>query len=163
MTVNRQHATTAECLPKPWQEECSGKLLLKNEAGIRQPLHPTTKRREDGLLHLIVLDHWRLLALANHRSSIDTTRRRARNAPMKHTHHHIQEGQRFLTPEGMEWEVSSFVVTRRDEPPHVALVKPLDRLTRKVVAVDALFDKRFFNVIDSSDKTVAEAEDETNH
>ena len=63
-------------------------------------------------------------------------------------HHHILEGQRFRALEGMEWEVSNFVLTHRDENPHVALVKPLDRLTRKVIAVDALFDKRLFNVID---------------
>ena len=68
---------------------------------------------------------------------------------MKRTqHHHILEGQRFRAIEGMEWEVSNFVLTHRDENPHVALVKPLDRLTRKVIAVDALFDKRLFNVID---------------
>ncbi len=63
-------------------------------------------------------------------------------------HHHILEGQRFRAIEGMEWEVLNFVLTHRDENPHVALVKPLDRLTRKVIAVDALFDKRLFNVID---------------
>ncbi len=63
-------------------------------------------------------------------------------------HHHILEGQRFRALEGMEWEVSNFVITHRDEQPHVALVKPLDRLTRKVISVDALFDKRLFNVID---------------
>ena len=63
-------------------------------------------------------------------------------------HHHIQEGQRFLTPEGREWEVSNYVLTLRDEHPHVALVKPMDKLTRKVISVDALFDKRLFNVID---------------
>ncbi len=63
-------------------------------------------------------------------------------------HHRILEGQRFRAHEGMEWEVSNFVLTHRDENPHVALVKPLDRLTRKVIAVDALFDKRLFNVID---------------
>ena len=63
-------------------------------------------------------------------------------------HHHILEGQRFRALEGMEWEVTNFVLTHRDENPHVALVKPLDRLTRKVIAVDALFDKRLFNVID---------------
>ncbi len=60
----------------------------------------------------------------------------------------IQQGQRFRAIEGMEWEVSNFVLTHRDENPHVALVKPLDRLTRKVIAVDALFDKRLFNVVD---------------
>ena len=68
---------------------------------------------------------------------------------MKRTqHHNILEGQRFLALEGMEWEFSNFVLTHRDEQPHVALVKPLDRLTRKVISVDALFDKRLFNVID---------------
>ena len=68
---------------------------------------------------------------------------------MKRTQqHYILEGQRFRATEGMEWEVSNFVLTHRDENPHVALVKPLDRLTRKVIAVDALFDKRLFNVMD---------------
>ncbi len=63
-------------------------------------------------------------------------------------HHHIQEGQRFRAQEGMEWEFAEFILTHRDEHPHVALVKPLDRLSRKVISVDALFDKRLFNVID---------------
>ena len=63
-------------------------------------------------------------------------------------HHRELEGQRFLALEGMEWEVSEFIRTHRDEHPQVALVKPLDRLTRKVISVDALFDKRLFNVID---------------
>ncbi len=68
---------------------------------------------------------------------------------MQHTpHHHIPEGQRFRALEGMEWEFSEFILTHRDEHPHVALVKPQDRLTRKVISVDALFDKRLFNVID---------------
>jgi len=63
-------------------------------------------------------------------------------------HHDILEVQRFRALEGMEWEFSNFVLTHRDEHPHVALVKPLDRLTRKVISVDALFDKRLFNAID---------------
>ena len=63
-------------------------------------------------------------------------------------HHHIPEGQRFRAQEGMEWEFSEFILTHRDQQPHVALVKPLDRLTRKVISVDALFDKRLFKVID---------------
>ncbi len=68
---------------------------------------------------------------------------------MQRTQHpHILEGQRFRALEGMEWEFSRFVLTHRDERPHVALVKPLDRLTRKVISVDALFDKRLFNIID---------------
>ncbi len=62
--------------------------------------------------------------------------------------HSISEGQRFRALEGMEWEFTEFILTHRDERPHVALVKPLDRLTRKVISVDALFDKRLFNVID---------------
>ncbi len=57
-------------------------------------------------------------------------------------HHHIPEGQRFRAQEGMEWEFSEFILTYRDEHPHVALVKPLNRLTRKVISVDALFVKR---------------------
>lgn len=48
----------------------------------------------------------------------------------------------------MEWEFTEFIPTHRDEHPHVALVKPLDRLTRKVISVDALFDKRLFKLID---------------
>lgn len=48
----------------------------------------------------------------------------------------------------MEWVFSEFIMTHRDEHPHVALVKPLDKLTRKVISVDALFDKRLFRVID---------------
>ena len=69
---------------------------------------------------------------------------------MQRTHHHqILEGQRFRALEGMEWEFSGYVLTYRDdELPHVSLVKPLDRLTRKVISVDALFDKRLFNAID---------------
>jgi hypothetical protein len=63
-------------------------------------------------------------------------------------HPRIPHGQRFRALEGMEWEFSEFILTYRDEPPHVALVKPLDRLTRKVISVDALFDKRLFSVID---------------
>ncbi len=63
-------------------------------------------------------------------------------------HHRVLEGQRFRALEGMEWEFSEFILTHRDEHPHVALVKPLDRLTRKVISVDALFDKRLFKVID---------------
>ena len=63
-------------------------------------------------------------------------------------HHHILEGQRFRALEGMEWEFAEFILTHRDEHPHVALVKPQDRLTRKVISVDALFDKRLFNVVD---------------
>ena len=63
-------------------------------------------------------------------------------------HQRISEGQRFRAQEGMEWEFAEFILTHRDELPHVALVKPLDRLTRKVISVDALFDKRLFNVID---------------
>ena len=60
----------------------------------------------------------------------------------------IPEGQRFRAIEGMEWEFSEFILTHRDEHTHVALVKPQDRLTRKVISVDALFDKRLFNVVD---------------
>ena len=63
-------------------------------------------------------------------------------------HPRLSQGQRFRALDGMEWEFSEFILTRRDELPHVALVKPLDRLTRKVISVDALFDKRLFNVID---------------
>ena len=63
-------------------------------------------------------------------------------------HHRILEGQRFRALDGMEWEFSEFILTHHDEHPHVALVKPLDRLTKKVISVDALFDKRLFNVID---------------
>ena len=63
-------------------------------------------------------------------------------------HHRILAGQRFRALEGMEWEFADFVLTYRDEHPHVALVKPLDRLTRKVISVDALFDKRLFRVVD---------------
>jgi hypothetical protein len=63
-------------------------------------------------------------------------------------HHRIAEGQRFRALEGMEWEFTEFILTYRDELPHAALVKPLDRLTRKVISVDALFDKRLFNLID---------------
>jgi len=48
----------------------------------------------------------------------------------------------------MEWEFAEFITTHRHEHPHVALVEPLDRLTRKVISVDALLDKRIFNVID---------------
>ncbi len=62
-------------------------------------------------------------------------------------HHRVLEGQRFRAQEGMEWEFAEFILTHRDEHPHVALVKPLDRLTRKVISVDALFDKRLFHVI----------------
>ena len=62
--------------------------------------------------------------------------------------HRIPEGQRFRALEGMEWEFAEFILTHRDEHPHVALVKPLDKLTRKVISVDALFDKRLFIVID---------------
>ena len=62
--------------------------------------------------------------------------------------HRIPAGQRFRALEGMEWEFAEFILTHRDEHPHVALVKPLDRLTRKVISVDALFDKRLFIVID---------------
>jgi hypothetical protein len=63
-------------------------------------------------------------------------------------HHRIQQGQRFHSLEGMEWEFSNFILTYREEHPHVALVKPLDRLSRKVISVDALFDKRLFKTID---------------
>lgn len=62
--------------------------------------------------------------------------------------HRIQQGQRFHSLEGMEWEFAEFILTYRDEHPHVALVKPLDRLSRKVISVDALFDKRLFSAID---------------
>jgi hypothetical protein len=64
-------------------------------------------------------------------------------------HHRILEGQRFRALEGMEWEFSEFILTHRGEHPHVALVKPLDRLTRKVISVDALLDKRLFSLIES--------------
>jgi hypothetical protein len=47
----------------------------------------------------------------------------------------------------MVWEVSEIIRTY-DELPHVALVKPQDRLTRKVISVDALFDKRLFSVVE---------------
>jgi hypothetical protein len=57
-------------------------------------------------------------------------------------------GQRFRTLEGREWEFLEFVTTYCGELPHVALVKPLERLTRKVISVDALFDKRLFRVVD---------------
>ena len=53
------------------------------------------------------------------------------------------EGRRFRALEGMEWEVSEFIPTYHDEHPHVALVKPRDRLTRKVISVDALFDNLY--------------------
>ena len=66
----------------------------------------------------------------------------------RNQHHQIPEGQRFRALEGMEWEFAEFIMTHRDEHPHVALVKPLDKLTRKVISVDALFDKRLFIVID---------------
>ena len=62
-------------------------------------------------------------------------------------HEHLLEGQRFCTLEGREWEFAGFILTHFDKHPHVALVKPLDRKTRKVISVDALFDKRLFNAV----------------
>ena len=68
---------------------------------------------------------------------------------MRRTQHHRElEGQHFRALEGMVWEVSEFILTHHDEHPHVALVKPRDRLTRKVISVDALFDKRLFKLVD---------------
>ena len=68
---------------------------------------------------------------------------------MPRTQHHGElEGQRFRAPEGMVWEVSEFIRTHHDQHPHVALIKPQDRSTKKVISVDALFDKRLFNVVD---------------
>ncbi len=70
---------------------------------------------------------------------------------MPRTRHHCEldlaPGQRFRSPDGMVWEVSEFI-RMHGEPPHVALVKLEDRLTRKVISVDALFDKRLFSVVD---------------
>ena len=62
-------------------------------------------------------------------------------------HERILAGQRFRTVEGREWEFTEFILTHFDKHPHVALVKPQDRLTRKVISVDALFDKRLFSEI----------------
>ncbi len=59
----------------------------------------------------------------------------------------LAPGQRFRSPDGIVWEVSEFI-RMHGEPPHVALVKLEDRLTRKVISVDALFDKRLFSAVD---------------
>ena len=77
-----------------------------------------------------------------------STRKGAQCGMQRTPHHRLLEGQRFRASEGMEWEFSQFIVTYRDEHPHVALVKPRDRLTRKVISVDALFDKKLFSAID---------------
>ena len=56
-------------------------------------------------------------------------------------------GQRFRAPDGIVWEMVGFPQTH-DEYPHVALVKLEDRFSRKVISVDALFDKRLFSVVE---------------
>ena len=56
-------------------------------------------------------------------------------------------GQRFRAPDGIVWEVLEPAQTH-DEYPHVALVKLEDRLTRKVISVDALFDTRLFSMVE---------------
>ena len=67
------------------------------------------------------------------------------------TWHHreldLAPGRRFRAPDAIVWKVSEFIRTH-DELPHVALVKLEDRLTRKVISVDALFDKRLFSVVE---------------
>ena len=75
----------------------------------------------------------------------------AQTGDMPSTQHHreldIARGQHFRARDGIVWEVSE-IIRRYDELPHVALVKPQDRLTRKVISVDALFDKRLFSVVE---------------
>lgn len=62
-------------------------------------------------------------------------------------HPDLPAGQRFRTPDGIVWEVLEPAQTH-DEYPHVALVKLEDRLTRKVISVDALFDTRLFSMVE---------------
>ena len=56
-------------------------------------------------------------------------------------------GQRFRAPDGIVWELVEPIQTHGDRP-HVALVKLEDRHTRKVISVDALFDKRLFSSVE---------------
>ncbi len=65
----------------------------------------------------------------------------------RHRELDLAPGQRFRSPDGIVWEVSEFIRTHVERP-HVTLVKVEDRLTRKVISVDALFDKRLFLVVD---------------
>ena len=60
----------------------------------------------------------------------------------------LYEGQLFRTVEGGEWEFTEFISTCFGKHPHVALVKPSDRYTRKVISVDALLDRHLFYSID---------------
>ncbi len=59
----------------------------------------------------------------------------------------LAAGQRFRAPDGIVWEVLGPIRTNGGRP-HVALVKLDDRLTKKVVSVDALYDKRLFSIVE---------------
>ena len=59
----------------------------------------------------------------------------------------LAAGQRFRARDGIVWEVSEPIRTHYDHP-HVALVKLEDRLEKKVISVDALFDKRLFSFVE---------------
>ena len=59
----------------------------------------------------------------------------------------LAAGQRFRAPDGIVWEVSGPIQTYGGRP-RVVLVKLDDRLTKKVISVDALFDKRLFSIVE---------------
>ncbi len=61
--------------------------------------------------------------------------------------HDLAPGQRFRARDRIIWEISEIARTH-DDRTHVALVKPEDRLTVKVISVDALFDKRLFSAVE---------------
>ena len=76
------------------------------------------------------------------------------DTPTGHTGHMLRNqqpdlavGQRFRASNGIEWEVVKSL-QMDGEHPHVALVKVQDRLDRKVISVDALFDKRLFSLVE---------------
>ena len=60
----------------------------------------------------------------------------------------LAAGQRFRAPDGIVWVVLEPSRTH-DEHRHVVLVKLEDRLARKMISADALFDKRLFSFVES--------------
>ncbi len=58
----------------------------------------------------------------------------------------LAAGQRFRAPDGIVWEILGHIRTYGG-PPHFALMKLDDRLTKKVISVNALYDKRLFSFV----------------
>lgn len=61
----------------------------------------------------------------------------------------IQAGQRFRSADGILWAVDGLARTN-DQLPHVKLIGITDPTARKVIALNALLDRRLYSEVDLS-------------